>query len=277
MAAVSLSQQHFLLAPPSCGGSSELSDRIRRGEDLRKLGLDAAATEAIPSLSAQVEYAPLLTRPGKVICLGLNYFDHAKEGGRDRPSYPWFFLRAPSSLLGHGQVALLPCVSDKLDYEAELAVIIGQRGKHVHRDEALALVLGYSCFNDLSVRDYQKKTPQWTIGKNFDATGSFGPTLVLASELPPGGDNLRIQCLVNGQVVQDANTSDMIFDVAESIALLTECMTLEPGDVLVMGTPAGVGAAQTPPRWLKDGDDVQVCIQSVGSLQNSVRQEEEKA
>ena len=257
---------------PSAGGlSGELGERIARGEDLRQLAGAARAGAGIAAQDAPL--APLLTRPGKVVCLGLNYFDHAKEGGRDKPNYPWFFLRAASSLVAHGQPALLPAVSDQYDFEAELAVVIGKRGKWVRREQALDLVLGYSCFNDLSVRDYQKKTPQWTIGKNFDASGAFGPALVLADDLPAGGRDLRIQCRVNGQVTQDANTSSMIFDVAETIELLTECMTLEPGDVLVMGTPAGVGFARTPPLWLKHGDSVEVEIERVGLLRNAVQRE----
>jgi len=134
-------------------------------------------------------------------------------------------------------------------------------------------VFGYSCFNDMSVRDYQKKTPQWTIGKNFDATGGFGPVLVTADELAPGATGLRIQSRLNGKVMQDANTTDMIWGVAETIALLTECMTLEPGDVIVMGTPAGVGQARTPPVWMKHGDTVEIEIEGVGLLSNPIRDE----
>ena len=164
---------------------------------------------------SQAQLAPLIVRePGKIVCLGLNYFDHAKEGGREKPDYPWFFFRAPSSLIGHGEPGSVPRVSTKFDYEAELAVVIGRRvPRHVDASDALAYVFGYSCFNDMSVRDYQKRTPQWTIGKNFDATGGFGPVLVTADELPAGATGLRIQGRLNGQVMQDANTSDMIFGV----------------------------------------------------------------
>ena len=258
---------HYRLLPSTGTLPDELGERIARGEDLPQLA--QAATERVPAASAR--FAPLLARPGKVVCLGLNYFDHAKEGGREKPTYPWFFLRAASSLLGHGEPAPLPTVSTQVDYEAELAVVIGRRGKAVRRKQALDLVLGYACFNDLSVRDYQKKTPQWTIGKNFDASGAFGPALVLAEELPPGGRDLRIQCRVNGEVMQDANTSDMIFGVAETLEILSECMVLEPGDVIVMGTPAGVGFARQPPVWLKDGDRVEVDIERVGRLANTMR------
>lgn len=259
----------FWLLPPEGAQSGELGERIARGNDLVQLAESAMASGASMA-AADATLAPLLTRPGKIICLGLNYFDHAREGGREKPTYPWFFLRAASSLVAHGQPVLLPSVSQQYDFEAELAVVIGKRGKFVRGEQALDLVLGYSCFNDLSVRDYQRKTPQWTIGKNFDGSGPFGPALVLARDLPPGGRDLRIQCRVNGEVMQDASTSSMIFDVAETIEILTECMTLEPADVIVMGTPAGVGFARKPPFFLKAGDAVEVEVERVGVLRNFV-------
>lgn len=222
---------------------------------------------------AELELAPVMRAPGKIICLGLNYFDHAKEGGREKPEYPWFFLRSSTSLLAPGAKALRPRVSARLDYEAELAVVIGTTVKHASREQALDAVFGYACFNDISVRDYQKKTPQWTIGKNFDRTGAFGPVLVSADELPPGAAGLRIQCRLNGAIMQDANTSDMIWSVAETIALLTECMTLEPGDVIVMGTPAGVGQSRKPPVWMRGGDEVEVEIEGLGILRNTIEDE----
>lgn len=266
-----LNDGRYWLLPSAGTLSDELGERISRGEDLEKL-VEAAKGD-VGIAADEAVFAPLLTRPGKIICLGLNYIDHAKEGGREKPSYPWFFLRAASSLVAHDHPVLRPAVSTQYDYEAELAVVIGKRGKWVRREQALDMVLGYSCFNDLSVRDYQKKTPQWTIGKNFDASGAFGPVLVLAGALPAGGRDLRIQCRVNGEVTQDANTSDMIFDVAETIEILTQCMTLEPGDVIVMGTPAGVGFARTPQLWLKPEDLVEVEIEKIGLLRNRVLDE----
>jgi 2-keto-4-pentenoate hydratase/2-oxohepta-3-ene-1,7-dioic acid hydratase in catechol pathway len=242
--------------------------------------LNAAARKAIDSRAPRIApneltFAPLVAEPGKVICLGLNYYDHAKEGGRAKPDYPWFFLRSKTSLLGHGQPALCPKVSHQLDYEAELAVVIGRQvPRHVSQDSALGYVFGYSCFNDMSVRDYQKRTPQWTIGKNFDATGGFGPSLVTADELAPGATGLQIRSRLNGQVMQDANTSDMIVGVAETIALLSQCLTLEPGDVIVMGTPAGVGFARKPPIWMKAGDTIEVEIERVGLLRNPIELEQ---
>jgi 2-keto-4-pentenoate hydratase/2-oxohepta-3-ene-1,7-dioic acid hydratase in catechol pathway len=222
---------------------------------------------------AALALAPVVPEPGKTVCLGLNYYDHAAESGRDKPVYPWFFLRGTTSLLAHGEAASRPVVSEKFDYEAELAVVIGKRARHVKREDALDYVFGYACFNDMSVRDYQKRTPQWTIGKNFDRTGAFGPVLVTADELPPGGSGLRIQSRLNGQVMQDANTRDMIWDVAETIALLSECLTLEPGDVIAMGTPSGVGQARTPPVWMKHGDMIEIEIEGVGLLVNTVEDE----
>jgi len=166
---------------------------------------------------------------------------------------------------------VVPKVSSKFDYEAELAVVIAKKvPRHTPRDKALDYVFGYGCFNDMSVRDYQKRTGQWTIGKNFDATGGFGPVLVTADELAPGATGLRIQSRLNGQVMQDANTSDMIFPVDETIALLAECMTLEPGDAIIMGTPAGVGQARTPPVWMKAGDVIEIEIEKIGVLRNPI-------
>ena len=252
--------------------AADLRAALAAGTDLVAAGRAAIASGAPRLPLAGLSFAPLVPEPGKTICLGLNYFDHAKEGGRtEKPVYPWFFFRGKSSLLGHGQPGLCPKLSGKFDYEAELAVVIGKTvPRHVAQADALNYVFGYSCFNDMSVRDYQKRTPQWTIGKNFDATGGFGPVLVSADALPAGALGLRIQSRLNGQVMQDANTSDMIFSVAETIALQAECMTLEPGDAIIMGTPAGVGQARTPPVWMKAGDTVEIEIEQIGVLRNPI-------
>jgi acylpyruvate hydrolase len=248
----------------------DLRAALRAGVDLDDAARRALASDAARVPLASLSLAPLIPEPGKVICLGLNYYDHAKEGGREKPTYPWFFFRGATSLIAHGDDGLRPRVSEKFDFEAELALVIGQRGKHVSQEDALKLVFGYTCFNDMSVRDYQKKTPQWTIGKNFDGTGALGPVLVTDDELPPGAQGLRIQGRLNGQVMQDATTTDMIWGVAETIALLTECLTLEPGDVIAMGTPAGVGQARTPPVWMKAGDRFEVEIERIGTLANPI-------
>ncbi len=254
---------------------SDLRAALEAGIDVRAAGSKAIASNSPRLPLASLSLAPLLPEPGKIICLGLNYWDHAKEGGRqEKPDYPWFFFRGKSSLMGHGQPGRVPKVSFKFDYEAEMAVVIGARvPRHTGQADALQYVFGYSCFNDMSVRDYQKKTGQWTIGKNFDATGGFGPALVSADELAPGATGLRIQSRLNGQLMQDSNTSDMIFSVAETIALLAECMTLDPGDVIVMGTPAGVGQARTPPVWMKHGDVIEIEIERVGLLVNPIQNE----
>lgn len=263
-----------ILSEPGSNASSNLSDLIKSSDGLIELGSACLNEKTKTRIKVKdVVFTAVILSPGKIICLGLNYFDHAKEGGREKPTYPWFFMRSSSSLMGHNQIAILPKVSSQLDYEAELAVVIGKSCKHARREDALEYVFGYSCFNDISVRDYQKKTPQWTVGKNFDATGAFGPYLVTADEIPAGGRDLKIQCRLNNQVVQDANTSDMIFQVEETIELLSECMTLEPGDVIVMGTPAGVGFARTPPLWMRDGDLVEVEIEKLGILSNRVKSE----
>lgn len=252
---------------------SDLRAALRTGVDLQAAARRALDTgKRLPLDSAKL--APLAPEPGKIICLGLNYYDHAKEGGREKPDYPWFFFRAPSSLVAHGEAGWLPKVSTRFDYEAELAVVIGRTvPRHTKEADALQYVFGYGCFNDMSVRDYQKRTPQWTIGKNFDRTGGFGPVLVTADELAPGAAGLRIQSRLNGQVMQDANTDDMIFSVAETIALLAEVLTLEPGDVIVMGTPAGVGQARNPPVWMKAGDTIEIEIDRVGLLSNPIADE----
>ena len=256
---------------------ADLTEALASGADLVAAGEAALASDAPRVPASGLKLAPVVPRPGKIVCLGLNYFDHAKEGGREKPDYPWFFLRGATSLIAADEPGIRPRVSEKLDYEAELAVVIGKSGRHVPVERALEHVFGYACFNDISVRDYQKRTPQWTIGKNFDGTGAFGPHLVTADEVPPGAAGLRIQCRLNGGVMQDANTTSMIWGVAETIAILTECLTLEPGVVIVMGTPAGVGFARNPPVWMRDGDRVEVEIDGIGLLATTIRDEQEPA
>ncbi|MDP9902853.1 fumarylacetoacetate hydrolase family protein [Variovorax ginsengisoli] len=254
---------------------ASLREALAQGVDLATAGKAALDSDAPRLEMASLALAPLVPEPGKIICLGLNYFDHAKEGGREKPEYPWFFFRGATSLIAHGQPGILPKVSVKFDYEAELALVIGRRvPRHVRQEDAPSHVFGYTCFNDMSVRDYQKRTPQWTIGKNFDGTGGFGPVLVTADELPPAATGLKIEGRLNGQVMQSANTTDMIWGVAETIALLSDVLTLEPGDVIVMGTPAGVGQARTPPVWMQAGDRFEVEIEGIGTLTNPIRAED---
>lgn len=242
-------------------------------------GLEAARQAAAQAPAAAVRpmagvrFLPVVPRPGKIVCLGLNYADHAKEGGHARPEYPSFFMRGATSMTGHQEPIIRPRASTKLDYEAELAVVIGQRARHLNKTNALDCVAGYSCFNDGSIRDYQRKTNQWTIGKNFDGSGPFGPWLVTPDELPPGAAGLRIQSRLNGKVMQDANTKDFLWDVVESLCIITECMTLEPGDVIITGTPAGVGYARTPPVWMAPGDICEIEIEGIGILSNPIADE----
>ncbi len=240
----------------------------------------AAAIQAAKAAGANARYPvsetrllPPVPRPGKVLCLGLNYADHAAEGGNAKPDYPSFFMRGTSSLIAHGAPLIRPLVSTQLDFEAELAVIIGQRARHLTPANALAAVAGYSCFNDGTLRDYQRKAAQWTIGKNFDATGPFGPWLIPASDLPPGAAGLKIESRLNGQVMQSDNTSNMIFPVAEALCIITEAITLEPGDVVMMGTPAGVGYARKPPVWMRAGDCIEIEVEGIGVLSNIIEDE----
>ncbi len=239
--------------------------------ELQRLGAAAAAAPASARLAlAGLKRLMPIARPGKVICIGLNYALHAKEGGNPIPDYPAVFLRVQTSLVGPDQPMLRPPCSSKLDYEAELAIIVGQRARNVPEATALDHVAAYSLFNDGSLRDYQRKSTQWTMGKNFDATGAFGPELVSADELPPGAAPLRITARVDSQTVQDSTTGDMIFPVARIISIVSEVMTLEPGDVIATGTPSGVGYARKPPLFLAPGMTVEVEVEGVGVLRNTV-------
>ncbi len=219
---------------------------------------------------SELDLLPPVPHPGKIVCIGLNYRKHAEEGGNPIPDYPAVFLRGLTSLVPHGASMLRPPCSDKLDWEAELAIVIGKTATRVRKAQALGHVAGYACFNDGSVRDYQRRSTQWTMGKNFDRTGGFGPDLVTADELPPGAAGLRIASRVNGQTMQDGDTADMIFDTAALIEILSEAMTLEPGDVIATGTPAGVGYARKPPLFLKPGDVCEIEIAGIGILSNTV-------
>ena len=244
------------------GQSDALLAELREAAEGVEEGTGVAASEAV--------LLPALPRPGKFLCLGLNFRDHAAEGGFEIPSYPALFLRAATSLVADGEPLVRPKASETFDYEAELAVVIGRRTRHASPETALQAVFGYTLFNDASVRAYQRKTPQWTIGKNFDGTGALGPDVVTADELPPGAAGLAIRTQLNGEVMQDSTTADMIFPVADAVSILSEAMTLEPGDVIAMGTPAGVGHARKPPIWMKPGDVCEITITGLGRLRNPV-------
>ena len=216
---------------------------------------------------------PPIPHPGKIICVGLNYADHAAESPYDRPDYPVYFLRVETGLIGHGAPLIRPRVSEAFDFEGEMVAVIGRAGRAIPVERALDHVVAYSVFNDGSIRDYQFKGPQWTLGKNFDGTGAFGPYLVPADAVPKGGEGLAIRTRLNGEVVQEANTRDLIFPLPELIARVSEAMTLRPGDIIVTGTPAGVGFARKPPLFMKDGDVCEVEVEGIGLLRNPVRDE----
>ena len=235
----------------------------------------ASKVEAIDAGLAY--YLPPIPNPGKIICLGLNYKDHAAESGFIAPDYPAIFLRTPASLVAHGANLIRPRVSEQFDFEVELAVVIGKPTRHATIESALSSVAGYSVFNDGSIRNYQFKNEQWTIGKNFDGTGGFGPDFVTVDEVPSDAKGLHITTRLNGHTVQDANTSDMIFDVATTIAIVSECMTLEAGDIIIMGTPSGVGYARKPPLWMKPGDVCECEIETIGILRNTIAEEKQRA
>ena len=220
-----------------------------------------------------VEFLPLIPEPGKIICIGRNYAAHAAEGGASVPDYPEIFYRGKSSLLAHGQAIVRPKCSDKLDYEGEFVFVVGKTCRHATEENALDYIAGYSLFNDATLRDYQRFSSQWTIGKNFDCTGAFGPELVTADELPEGMAGLTLTTTLNGEVMQNASIDDLVFPVRKLVAILSECMTLEPGDVVVTGTPAGVGYARKPPIWMKDGDLVEVSVEGLGTLSNPIADE----
>lgn len=211
-----------------------------------------------------------LVSDARIICIGLNYEEHAREGGRDLPDYPGIFLRVGTSLVANGKLVPMPDASSRMDYEAELLVVIGRGGRLISEDRALEHVFGYGVFNDISLRDYQKKGAQWTPGKNFDATGVTGEEVVTPDELPKGASGLRIRSFLNGEVMQDANTDMMIFPVARTISIISEFMTLKPGDLIATGTPSGVGYARTPPVWMKEGDEIEVEVERVGRISSKI-------
>ncbi|QDG75977.1 fumarylacetoacetate hydrolase family protein [Labrenzia sp. PHM005] len=253
------------------------------GHDLMGLiagAADAAALAARKDGVAACDAAAItpalpVTKPGKIICLGLNYVDHIKEGGYDVPTYPALFMRSTTSMIPAGAPMVRPSCSEQLDYEAELMVIIGKGGRHISEADALDHVFGYTLFNDGSVREYQRKTHQWTPGKNFDGTGPIGPVVVTPDELPAGAEGLKIESRVGSEILQSATTSDMLWSVARTISTVSEYTTLEPGDYLAMGTPPGVGHAKTPQRWLRPGEIVEVEIEGIGICANPIVAEED--
>ena len=251
------------------GFPGALPQLIAQGADLFRAGRSLRQSPAI-DLDA-VRLLPPVPVPPKILCVGLNYDDHLAESGLKKPVYPEIFGRFATSLIAHREPIKRPRESNTLDYEAELAVVIGKPGRRIPRSLALDHVAGYSVFNDATIRDFQLRTPQWTMGKNFDGTGAFGPWLVTPDGVPPGAHGLRIQGRLNGQVMQDSRTDRLIFGVAALIEMISVAMSLERGDVIITGTPGGVGAARKPPVFMGPGDVFEVEIEGIGVLSNVVR------
>ncbi|WP_036168360.1 fumarylacetoacetate hydrolase family protein [Massilia sp. 9096] len=217
---------------------------------------------------------PPISPNARIFCVGLNYADHAEESAMAKPEFPVVFLRTYDSFVGNGQPLVLPARSSAFDYEGEMVAVLGRGGRYIDVADAAGCVAGYSVANEGSIRDYQlKRGPQWTMGKNFNRSGAMGPALVTADELPPLGAGLAITTRLNGEVVQSSNTRQLIFDVARIIAYLSEAFLLKAGDVIVTGTPAGVGAARNPQLFMKEGDTVEVEVEGVGLVRNAVVRE----
>ncbi len=240
--------------------------------DMLGWAAEAAAAEATLA-EDQVALLPTIPDAGKIICIGMNYREHIKEMGREPPRYPAFFLRFNDSLVGHGQPVVRPRLSDKYDWEGELAVVIGRTARHVTRDNALDYVAGYTILQDGSLRDYQEHTSQFTAGKNFHQSGAMGPWLVTADEIPDPAA-LTLETRVSGEVMQQGEVADLCIDVPAIIEYLSGICELRAGDVIATGTPSGVGAGRKPPRWLEAGDVVEVEISGIGVLRNPVVDED---
>jgi 2-keto-4-pentenoate hydratase/2-oxohepta-3-ene-1,7-dioic acid hydratase in catechol pathway len=242
---------------------------------LRAVEQAAARPDAVKYPASDVKLHSPVVDPRKIICLGLNYRDHAAESGAPIPKEPILFSKYPTALIGHGENIVLPRVSTEVDFEAELVIVVGKRGRHLSAEEAPGYVAGYTVGHDVSARDWQLKKDgkQWMVGKTFDTFAPVGPVLVTADEVPDP-HALPIRLRLNGQTMQDSNTSQMIFSVGATLAYLSQVLTLEPGDLIFTGTPPGVGFARKPPLFLKGGDVAEVEIEGLGVLRNPVVQEE---
>lgn len=253
---------------------TDLKELIAQGKGaMQRAG--RAANKAKPSaiVNGRVSYLTPIQNPDKIFCIGLNYKDHAAEAGLKIPTYPVVFTRFETSFVANGQALIRPKASKHFDYEAEMVAVIGKKARNIKKSEALDYVAGYSIANEGSIRDYQMKASQWTIGKNFDKTGSIGPDFVTADELPAGAKGLDVQLRLNGKVLQETNTREMIFDVKTLVYELARAITLMPGDVILTGTGPGVGFVRKPPIFMKHGDTCEVEIEKLGVLSNPVRNE----
>jgi 2-keto-4-pentenoate hydratase/2-oxohepta-3-ene-1,7-dioic acid hydratase in catechol pathway len=255
-------------------GAKALGGRFQELKSVLAAGALPALARAVQGAQADValeavQLLPPIPTPDKILCVGVNYVAHREETGRKESAYPTLFTRFANTQVGHGAPLVRPQASRELDYEAELAVVIGSRGRHVPRREALSLVAGYSCYQDATLRDWQRHTSQFTAGKNFVGTGGFGPWLVTADEIPEPS-RLTVIGRLNGQEMQRSGTDLLIFDVPELIAYITTFTELVPGDVISTGTPGGVGSKRNPPVWLKAGDVFEVEVTGVGVLRNPV-------
>jgi len=251
-------------------GVSTLKQMLERGSTMDPATL-VSATSA-DYATTDIKFLPVIPDPGKVICVGLNYRDHVAETGRTVTEKPALFARFPTSQVGHLEPIIRPRASQDFDYEGELAVVIGRSGRHIPSSAAFEHVAGYSCYNEGSIRDWQRHTSQFLSGKTFDRSGSFGPWLVTPEEIPDPG-KLALETRLNGETVQKTTTDMLITGVADLIAYCSTIMTLLPGDVIVTGTPGGVGFKRTPPRFMKPGDIVEVEISGIGTLRNPVQDE----
>jgi 2-keto-4-pentenoate hydratase/2-oxohepta-3-ene-1,7-dioic acid hydratase in catechol pathway len=231
----------------------------------------AAAAEPGPKLD-EVRLLPVIPNPGKIVCVGLNYGEHVRETGREITEQPTLFLRVAESQLAHGEDIVLPPESTKLDYEGEIAVVIGKAGRRIAEQDAWDHIAGYACYNDGSIRDWQSATPQWTAGKNFWRTGGFGPWLVTRDEIRDG-QVMTLVTRLNGQEMQRTTTDKLIHSIPRQIAHISAFTPLAAGDVIVTGTPGGVGAKRTPPVWMKPGDIVEIEVDAIGILRNGIRAE----
>lgn len=254
-------------AKPLAGGPQTLREAIAAGA-LEKIAAAAAGKSPDHSL-ADIEFLPVIPDPDKIIAIGLNYRSHVLEGGRDLPEYPMIFTRFANSQVGHGQAMVKPKVSDIFDFEGEMAVIIGKTCRHVSEADALSVVAGYSCYNDGSIRDYQRHTSQFGPGKNFYKSGAFGPWMVTADEIPDPA-SLTLITRLNGEEMQRATTDDLLFNIPQLIHYLTTVTELVPGDVIVSGTTGGVGFYRDPQVFMKEGDMIEIDLDKIGVLSNPI-------